>query len=107
MSGTGTCYHTAMEIKDIQHLAELARIAVTDEEAAALASEFDSILEYVAQVAEISAGAGASVPVVGAVANVFREDVETNEPGAYTEALLAAAPKRHGAYIEVKKILEK
>jgi len=97
---------TKIETKDIRHLAELARIALADGEAVALAAECDAILGYVAQVTEISADADA-LPVAGAHANVFREDTETHEPGAYTEALLSAAPNRNGAYIEVKKILEK
>lgn len=92
-----------MEIKDIQHLAELARIGLTDEEAAALAGEFDAILGYVAQVTEVSGGA--SGVTTAPLQNVFREDVVTEEPRAYTETLLSAAPKRNGDYIEVKKIL--
>jgi aspartyl-tRNA(Asn)/glutamyl-tRNA(Gln) amidotransferase subunit C len=97
---------TRMERADIEHLAELARIAITDEEAAALAAEFDAILGYVVQVQEVSASVSA-LPAAPAHRNVFREDVVTEEAGAYTEALLSAAPNRNGAYIEVKKILEK
>lgn len=98
------CYDACMEIADIQHLAGLSRIAITDAEAGALATEFDAILGYVAQITEISADVSA-MPAHGPHINVFREDAETNEPGAYTDALLSAAPERAGAYIQVKKIL--
>ncbi|MBI4086790.1 Asp-tRNA(Asn)/Glu-tRNA(Gln) amidotransferase subunit GatC [Candidatus Kaiserbacteria bacterium] len=93
-----------MEISEIQHLAALARIRLTDEEAGAFAAECDSILAYVAQVKEISTG-GSAAPSAGAHKNVLREDVETTEPEAYAEALLAAAPDRDGRYLRVKKIL--
>lgn len=92
-----------MEIHDVQHLAGLARISLADEEASEFAAKFDAILSYVAQITEVSADA-VTVPIVGVHANVFREDVETNEPGAYTETLISAAPKRNRAYIQVKKI---
>lgn len=97
---------SAMEVADIQHLAGLARIALTEKEAGELAAEFDAILDYVAQVTEVSANA-AVLPMVGVHANVLREDTETHVPGAYTAALLAAAPQQEGAYVRVQKILDK
>ncbi len=93
-----------MTVEEIRHLATLARIAVTDEEALHLAEEFESILGYVAQVTDVAAETG-SAPQTGVLKNVMRKDVVTNEPGMYTEALLAAAPIREGQYVRVKKIL--
>lgn len=93
-----------MEIEEIQHLAKLARIKVTDDEAEALKTDIDSVLAYVSVVNEITAESGiAKKP--GAVYNVFREDKITNEPGLMTEALLKEAPDRDGNYLKVKKIL--
>lgn len=88
---------------EVLHLAELARIAVTDEEATKLTGEFDDILSYVSEVEEIAASEGEKK--VGAVYNVMREDGEPHEGGIYTEALLDAAPERDGQYLKVKKIL--
>lgn len=93
-----------MEKTDIQHLAGLVRIRLTDEEAESIAAECDSILSYVAQVKEISAGVS-SAPSAGPHKNVLREDMETNESGFYSETLLAAVPNREGRYVRVKKIL--
>ena len=92
-----------METADIQRLAQLSRIALTDEEAAAFAREFEPILAYVAQVREVS-GESAAEPEAGPHANVFREDIETVAPEQYSETLLVAAPRREGRYIAVKKI---
>lgn len=88
----------------IQDLARLARLRLSDEEADHYAHDFDAILGYVDAVKEIAAED--AEPKVGPVANVLRDDVETHEPGVYTEALLAAAPEREGAYVKVKKILD-
>lgn len=93
-----------MKKEDVTHLATLARIAVTEEEATALASDISSIIGYVSDIDAIT-GNEAEEKEVGSVHNIMREDVPTNEPNQYTEAVLEAAPKRHGRYIEVKKIL--
>lgn len=93
-----------MEISDIQHLARLARIKVSDQEAGALKTDIEAVLTYVSVIDEITAEAG-SLKKVGAVYNVFRPDEVSNEPGAHTKTLLAAAPLRDGNYLKVKKIL--
>lgn len=93
-----------MTIEEIRHLAGLARIDVTDTEAATFAADFDEILPYVAQVQAAAANVATEPP--HAHSNVLREDIETHAPGAYTEALLSAAPERSGAYVAVKKILK-
>lgn len=99
------CYDIAMTADEVRHLADLARIEIAQAEAAELASEFDAILSYVAAVQEISAGTGSAAPVVPAHHNILREDIETHEPGAYTDALLAQAPQRAGRHVQVKQIL--
>jgi aspartyl-tRNA(Asn)/glutamyl-tRNA(Gln) amidotransferase subunit C len=92
-----------MEQTDIRTLAALARIAITDAEAEALKKDIESVLAYVSVVREISGSTDTTS--LGAVANVFRQDVVTNEPNLYTETLLAEAPDRDGRYLKVKKIL--
>lgn len=93
-----------MTVEEIQHLAALSRIAMTDAEAEAFAAECDAILHYVEQVKAVSADTTAA-PVVGTLANVMREDASSHEPEAYTEALLEAVPVRDGRYVRVQKIL--
>ena len=92
-----------MQKKDIEHLAMLARIKLSDAEKEGLAKDVTDILAYVGQVDAISATE--KEKKVGAVHDVMRTDEPSHEPGAYTEDLLSAAPRRKGQYIEVKKIL--
>lgn len=89
---------------EIEKLAALSRIALTREEAEGLRKDFDSILGYVEQVRKVSASLS-SEKKAGSPRNVFREDGLPHESGAFTDALLAAAPDREGRYIRVKKIL--
>jgi len=87
---------------EIKHLAKLARIELSEEEAGKMTSEIDSILGYVGQVASVTGDAGKIVPPLR---NVMREDLITHEKGEYTEAILSNAPSREGNYLKVKKIL--
>lgn len=88
--------------KDIQNLADLARIKVSDSETESLSKEIDSILGYVSQVENISAG---DVVKAAPLHNVMREDTITRAPGEYTADILSNAPAREGNLIKVKKIL--
>ena len=92
--------------KEIEHLAGLARIEISDTEVEKLEHEFDAILDYVNQLDEIAAGDTKEEKAVGVHYNVFREDIDPHEPGIYTEKLLNAAPKHDKAYVSVKKILK-
>ncbi len=94
-----------MERKDIEHLAKLARIAVTEAEADRLAADITGILGYIREIEDI-AGTGAPEKKVGALYNVMREDGEPHPSGMYTEDLLNDAPKRYQDYVEVKKIID-
>lgn len=91
-----------IEKKDIEKLAQLARIEVSEAEKESLAESIESILGYVGQVTSISETATTVLPPLR---NVMREDEIRHEAGEFTEDLLSNAPARDGNYLEVKKIL--
>jgi len=98
------CYYARMNTEEVQRLAELARIELTEAEIARFPGELDAILEYVGHVNEMVTAAEVKKEV-GSVYNVFREDVVTNEPESYTAALLAEMPETEGRFLKVKNIL--
>jgi aspartyl-tRNA(Asn)/glutamyl-tRNA(Gln) amidotransferase subunit C len=89
--------------QDVLHLADLARIATSEEEAAVLAADMDSILAYVQAVEQIAA----DIPqdTRPALRNVFREDEVTNTSGEYTDSIVAQFPEKEGTALKVQKIL--
>ena len=93
-----------ISIKEIEKLAELSRIALSDDEKSALQKDMGSILEYVDQIKSVSAGALVEQKM-GSVKNIFREDSNPHKSGIFSDDLLAAAPNREGNYVKVKKIL--
>lgn len=92
-----------ISLPEIEKLAALARIELSDGEKKNLQKDVGAILEYVTLVQNVT-GKKEGLEEHGPV-NVMREDSEPHESGLYTEKLLSAAPQREGQYIRVKKIL--
>jgi aspartyl-tRNA(Asn)/glutamyl-tRNA(Gln) amidotransferase subunit C len=90
---------------DLEHLAKLARIKLTDEDKKSLVEEFDSILTYVDQLKKVDVSMDAEGRV-GAVKNVMRNDILQPINAEEREALLNEAPHRVDDFIAVKKIIE-
>lgn len=91
-----------MKKEDIDRLAKLSRLSLTDEEKEKIALEFDSILGYVSEIEKVSVGE--RVLEAGALRNVMREDGEPHESGLYTEAILNDAPDTEDGYLKVKQV---
>jgi len=90
---------------DIENLASLARITVTEEEKDVLAHDLESILGYVSDVQDAVSSTDTKEKKAGKLRNVMREDRSAHEKGIHTEALLREVPQREGNYVKVKKIL--
>lgn len=93
----------AIELKDVEHLAGLARLAISDTEKTILKNDLENILEYVSEIK--NAVSELEAPTAGPLRNVLRDDAHPHAPEAYTEDLISAAPMREGDRILVKKIL--
>lgn len=91
-------------VKEIEHLAALSRIKLTEDDKKSLIKEFDSILAYVDQLKKVPVKMDAEGRV-GAVRNVMRPDVAEPISPEDRERLLKEAPQRVGDYIAVKKII--
>ncbi len=88
---------------DVQKLANLSRLEVTEDEAQKLAEELGSILEYVGQIN--SALTNEDITVSLPSQNVLRADNVTNKPEKFTAALLTSAPESENGFVNVKKII--
>ena len=96
---------TDMKRADIEHLALLARIRLTEEELSHFETELSSIMSYVSVVSDIAGDDAEAEPKVGAVYNVFRQDEITNQPDEFTKDNRRNAELR-GKILSVKKILQ-
>lgn len=96
-----------MKREEIEHLASLARIKLTEAELKAFETDLNSIVEYVGVISDIAAADTDAEPEVGPRFNVFREDEVTNEPDQFTKEILEEMPATEGRFMKVKKILNK
>jgi aspartyl-tRNA(Asn)/glutamyl-tRNA(Gln) amidotransferase subunit C len=94
-----------MQREDIEHLATLARLKLTETELQALPAELSSIMSYVSVISEMASEDADITPVLGARHNILRPDVVTNVADEYTADLIAEMPHTEGRYLKVKKIL--
>ena len=96
-------------MEELEHLANLARIHLSDDDKNSLLKEFDGILGYVDQLKKVDVSLDAEGRV-GAVKNVMREDSvltqDQNSSDAHRNSILKEAPDRVGDFIAVKKIIE-
>ncbi|HEV8666871.1 MAG TPA: Asp-tRNA(Asn)/Glu-tRNA(Gln) amidotransferase subunit GatC [Candidatus Paceibacterota bacterium] len=97
--------------EEVDNLATLARLELSEAEKESLQKDISNILEYVGQVSAISID-GDATPTVPANQphNVLRDDTprEANETMAGKEAQVKEAfPKREGEYNVVRKIIQK
>lgn len=89
---------------DIDHVAKLARLALTDEEKERLREQLGLIIEYAAKVGEVAAEDVPPTAYAIARANVYRDDVP--EPSLPRTEVLANAPDQQDGRFKVPRIVE-
>jgi aspartyl-tRNA(Asn)/glutamyl-tRNA(Gln) amidotransferase subunit C len=89
---------------DVEHLARLARIAMSDDELDAMAGQLDVILDAVGRVQEVAAVDIPPTSHAVPLTNVLRPDVAV--PGLSAAEALAAAPAAEDDRFRVPRILD-
>ncbi|MEI6478221.1 MAG: Asp-tRNA(Asn)/Glu-tRNA(Gln) amidotransferase subunit GatC [bacterium] len=92
----------------ISHLAHLSRLELSSEEQERFASQLTGIVGYVEQLSEVDTSKVKQPLGVTGMTNVLAADVVRGEDDPRTvarDSLLAGAPAREGAFIEVRAVL--
>ncbi|MFH1769444.1 MAG: Asp-tRNA(Asn)/Glu-tRNA(Gln) amidotransferase subunit GatC [Parcubacteria group bacterium] len=91
---------------EVDHIARLARIELTDKEEEKMTQEIGAILEYFEKLKEVDTeGVEPTAHVTGSE-NIFREDDSPHEPGEYSKKILDQAPDKKDDFVKVKGILK-
>ncbi len=88
---------------DVEHVAHLARLGLTDEEVALLQGQLNHILDQYAKLAELPTDEIPPTAQTIELENILREDVVT--PSLPAEEVLRNAPDAAGGYVVVPPIL--
>lgn len=89
---------------DVEHVANLARLHLTDEEIERMQAQLSRILEAVETLREVDTSRVGPTASVIELENVMREDAA--RPGISREAALANAPLRDDPFLRVPTVLE-
>lgn len=90
--------------EQIDHIAALARLEISDEERDDFVKKLSSILEYVDTLATADIDGVEPMSHSIAMHNVLREDVERACPSAVRDALVEAFPEKEGDLLKVKAV---
>jgi aspartyl-tRNA(Asn)/glutamyl-tRNA(Gln) amidotransferase subunit C len=91
--------------EEVDKLANLARLDITDSEKDKLQRDLESILDYVNLLNEVQVPDEAEGFDTALVRNVMRSDDNAYESRTYTDKLVAEFPARSGNFLKVKQIL--
>ena len=88
----------------VRHVAQLARLSITDEEVTRYAAQLSRVLDYFERLRELDTTGVEPTALPLPVSNVFREDVV--RPSLDPERALDDAPDRQGAFFRVPRVLD-
>ncbi|MBK9145678.1 MAG: Asp-tRNA(Asn)/Glu-tRNA(Gln) amidotransferase subunit GatC [Candidatus Melainabacteria bacterium] len=89
-------------VKDVEHVAKLARLALSDHEKRLYTEQLGRIIEYFDQLQEVDTRDVEPMSHPLPLHNVMRDDVVAQPLGH--ETMLAGAPDREGPFFRVPRI---
>jgi len=89
--------------QEVSHVADLARLHMSQEEIEAMARQLDDILTYVAKLNELDTEAIVPTTHAISIVNAFRED--EMKPSLVREKALANAPQQNGESFMVPRVI--
>jgi len=93
----------SVTIRDVEHIAELARLHLSDDEKKTYADQLNSILAHMETLGKIDTSKVEPLSHVLEAVNVMREDRET--PSLPAEKVLGNAPDRTEKFFRVPRVV--
>ena len=92
--------------KQIQHIANLARLELTEKELKTYGSQLSDVLSYIDQLQEVDVADVEPTAQVTGLENIFRQDEVEEWDKGEVQAALEQAPESEEGQVKVKRILE-
>ncbi len=93
-----------ISLRDVEHVARLARLELSEADKERMRRELDSILSYIDKLRAVDTEGVEPTSHAVPLTNVMREDV--TRPSFPQSDMLANAPERSGDFFRVPKIIE-
>lgn len=92
-----------MTIKEVEHVAKLARLEFTEAEKEKFTHQLNKILEYMEKLNELDTTNVEPLAWVNELQNVFREDAV--KPSSPREEMMKNAPDKNEEFFKVPKVI--
>jgi aspartyl-tRNA(Asn)/glutamyl-tRNA(Gln) amidotransferase subunit C len=89
---------------EVRHVAELAKLRLSEAEITEFAGQLSAILEYAERLQEVDTSSVPPTPYILPLTNVMREDVPA--PSLSNEEALANAPDSEDGFFRVRAVFE-
>jgi aspartyl-tRNA(Asn)/glutamyl-tRNA(Gln) amidotransferase subunit C len=93
-----------LDISDIEHIADLARLHLSEEEKARYAEQLSAVLGYVEMLNEVDTTGVEETCQVTGLEDVFREDVAHSASDDVRKEIIAQFPAKTGDLLRVKAV---
>lgn len=95
-----------IDLKEVEHIAKLARLNLTEKEKEKFQKELSLILDYIEKLKEVNVKEIKPTSHPFDIENITRKDLPKELDEKTVKKLLDLSPFLKGAYIKVKKILK-
>ena len=99
---------TEISKEEIKHIAELARIKLTEKEKDKMTKELGAILGYIDKLKEVNTEGVEPIAHITGMENILREDEPSKKPledqAADAVKLIKMAPKKKDNFVKVKAV---
>ncbi|PIZ94144.1 MAG: Asp-tRNA(Asn)/Glu-tRNA(Gln) amidotransferase GatCAB subunit C [Candidatus Magasanikbacteria bacterium CG_4_10_14_0_2_um_filter_41_10] len=95
-----------LEIEDIEHIADLARLHLTDEEKERYADQLSAVFDYISMLNEVDTTGVAETCQVTELEDVVREDVVAESDEETRKKIIAQFPDKVGNLLKVKAVFD-
>ncbi|MDP3043014.1 MAG: Asp-tRNA(Asn)/Glu-tRNA(Gln) amidotransferase subunit GatC [bacterium] len=92
--------------QQIHHIANLARLELTDEELKIYGSQLSDILNYIGQLREVDVSGVEPTAQTAGLENIFREDEIEEWDKEEARAALEQAPEMEDGQVKVRRVID-
>jgi len=92
--------------EQVEHIAKLARIELTEKEKGKFSNELSAILDYIDKLNQVNTKNTESIQQITGLNSVMRKDESKHPPIGEAGKLLDGAPDKKDNYFKVPKIFE-
>lgn len=95
-----------IKVKDVEHVAALARLNLSDREKELYTGQFNVILEHIDRLNQLDLEGVEPTTYVQPLQNVFRRDREISSAKELLRAIMQEAPDREDGFFKVPPVME-